>query len=306
MSARTIAVVAMAGAALAAAPAHAATATQRAAAYLESAQNADGGIGPAPGSGSTALTTVWSAFGLAAAGRAPDAVHRPGGASLADAVAVAAAAARQTGELERSALALRASGRPVAPDLVARLLERRRADGSFDGQVTWTAFGVLALRAAGRGPRDGAVRSATRFIARQQNRDGGFNFAGRGGRSGVDDTAAAVQGLVAGGRARRSATVRRAVRFLVGRQARDGGFPLQPGSASNAQSTSWAVQAFVAAGRDPRRVRRHGSRTPLGYLRSLQAADGSIRYSRTSVQTPVWVTAQALTALARRAFPVSP
>jgi len=34
--------------------------------------------------------------------------------------------------------------------------------------------------------------------------------------------------------------------------------------------------------------------------------DGSVRYSRTGAQTPVWVTAQALTGLARRPLPVAP
>ena len=48
------------------------------------------------------------------------------------------------------------------------------------------------------------------------------------------------------------------------------------------------------------------SRSPLGYLQSLVAPDGSVRYSRTSAQTPVWVTAQALTALARKPFPIAP
>jgi len=36
------------------------------------------------------------------------------------------------------------------------------------------------------------------------------------------------------------------------------------------------------------------------------APDGSVRYSPTSAQTPVWVTAQALTALAGQPFPVRP
>ena len=105
---------------------------------------------------------------------------------------------------------------------------------------------------------------------------------------------------------RRRGAAARAVRFLVRRQAPDGGFPLQPGDRSNAQSTAWAVQALVAAGRDPDRVRRGGSRSPLAYLRSLIGPDGSVRYSRTSRQTPVWVTAQALAALARRPLPVRP
>jgi hypothetical protein len=44
----------------------------------------------------------------------------------------------------------------------------------------------------------------------------------------------------------------------------------------------------------------------MAYLRSLVAADGSVRYSRTSTQAPVWVTAQALAAFARRTLPITP
>jgi energy-coupling factor transport system substrate-specific component len=62
----------------------------------------------------------------------------------------------------------------------------------------------------------------------------------------------------------------------------------------------------VAAGRDPDAVRRAGSRSPLAFLRSLTTPDGSVRYSRTSAQTPVWVTGQALAALQRRALPLAP
>src|SRR5207344_278229 len=91
---------------------------------------------------------------------------------------------------------------------------------------------------------------------------------------------------------------------LARRQNADGGLPLQPSGRSNAQSTVFAVQGLLAAGRDPERLHRRGARSPLAYLRSLQAADGSIRYSRTSAQTPVWVTAQALAALARRPLPL--
>src|SRR5205823_3770639 len=96
----------------------------------------------------------------------------------------------------------------------------------------------------------------------------------------------------------------RAVRYLLAQQNPDGGFPLTRGAQSNAQSTAWAIQGLLAAGRDPGRVRRRGSRSPLAYLRTLIAPDGSVRYSRTSSQTPVWVTAQALTALAREPLPV--
>ena len=53
-------------------------------------------------------------------------------------------------------------------------------------------------------------------------------------------------------------------------------------------------------------VRRQGSRSPLEYVESLLAPDGSVRYSRTGSQTPVWVTAQALTAIAGKPFPILP
>ena len=103
---------------------------------------------------------------------------------------------------------------------------------------------------------------------------------------------------------KRTTTVKRAAAFLVRRQNADGGFPLVPGGASNAQSTAWAIQGLLAAGRDPAKVRR--SRDPLAYLRSLTSPSGEVRYSRTSRQTPVWVTAQAVMALARKPLPLKP
>jgi len=281
------------------APAHEARAQsslQRSVSYLRAAQNKDGGFGPAKGSPSTPLHTAWAAMGLAAAGRAP---------SRATVAYIRRGAGRLTvaADLERTILALRAAGAP-ADDLVAKLLRKRGADGSFAKQVNVTAFAVFALRSAGRGTSDRIVSGAARWIAGQQNTDGGFSFDRRGGPSGIDDTAAALQALVAGGRSRTTSAVPKAVAYLRAQQRPDGGFPLSEGAASNAQSTAWAIQALIAAGRDPDRVRRDGSRSPLGYLRTLVTADGSVRYSRTSRQTPVWVTAQALTALARKPFPV--
>jgi energy-coupling factor transport system substrate-specific component len=247
-------------------------------------------------------------MGLSAAGRRPARIPRDR-TSVAGYLARSARAARGTGDVERTILGLVAWGlsprRSGGVDLVARLRTRDRRDGSFGGLVNLTAFGVLALRAAGDPSSGRTVRRGAAWIARQQNRDGGFGFSRRGAASGIDDSAAALQALVAVG-GRRSAAVRRAAAFIVRQQNRDGGMPLTPRGRSNAQSTAWAVQALVAAGRDPDRVRRGGSRTPLGYLRTLVGSDGAVRYSRTSRQTPVWVTAQALTALARRPFPIRP
>jgi hypothetical protein len=43
----------------------------------------------------------------------------------------------------------------------------------------------------------------------------------------------------------------------------------------------------------------------LGYLSSLIAPDGHVRYSRSTDQTPVWVTGQAAMALARKPLPLA-
>jgi len=311
-SAAAIVLVAAAAAAVSApAPAVADASADAAAAraslrYLVEAQNADGGWGGAPGQGSAQLYTGWTALGLAAAGRNPRDVGSP---SAVDFTRGRARELDDLGELARTILVFTASGaspRDVGGrDLLAELLRGRRPNGSFAGRVNTTAFAAMALRAAGRSPSSRPLRSAGRWLASQANRDGGFNFAGRGGPSGVDDTGGAIQGLVAAGR-RRTTTVRRAVAYLAGGQNADGGFPLVAGAGSNAQSTAFAVQGLLAAGRDPARVRRRGSRDPLAYLRSLTAPSGEVRYSRTSRQTPVWVTAQAVMALARKPLPLKP
>jgi energy-coupling factor transport system substrate-specific component len=213
------------------------------------------------------------------------------------------------GDLERTILALHACGVSVhslpGGDPVSRLLRFRSADGSFGHLSNLTAFAVFALRAAGYANADPTVRAAGTWLLRQQNGDGGFGFATRGGGSDVDDTAAALQAIVDSGRSHGSA-ITRALAFLVRAQNADGGYPQQTGGESNAQSTAWAIQGLIAGGRDPRRLTRGGSRSPVAFLATLLAPDGSVRYSRTGAQTPVWVTAQALTALAGRPLPIGP
>src|SRR5205807_1927289 len=98
-----------------------------------------------------------------------------------------------------------------------------------------TAFAVLAERAAGVPP---AARSL-RWLLRQQDSDGGFNFAIAPGQSDVDDTGAVLEALAGTGHHR---AIRRAVRFIRRQQNGNGGFPSSPGQSSNAQSTAFAVQ----------------------------------------------------------------
>jgi energy-coupling factor transport system substrate-specific component len=273
--------------------------------WLARAQNRDGGFGAGPGVSSSQLMTGWAALGLAAAGRNPLDVRR-GGRDPISAMRRTFSGVRDVGGIQRTILVLRSAGlNPRAfagRNLVREVLARQTRDGSIAGYVSYTSFGVLAWRASGVPRGDRNLRRATGWILRQQNADGGWNVSRRGRASGVDDTSYAIQALVAAGR-RSSRAVARGAAFLTRRQNSDGGFPIGSSGASNAQSTAYAVQGLVAAGR---RLPRRGGRTPLRFLATLTEPSGRVRYSRTSAQTPVWVTAQVLLAMARKPFPLRP
>jgi prenyltransferase/squalene oxidase-like repeat protein len=287
------------------------SAGSRASGYLQRAQNPDGGFVGAPGQSSSELYTAWAAIGLAAAGHQPRLLVR-GGHSVLDALRAGAGSLQGPGDLERTILALHACGASTRSlpggDPTARLLSYQSRDGSFEHLSNLTEFAILSLRAAGLPASSRQVRAATRWLAAQQEPDGGYGFgarpAGGAAASDVDDTGAAIQALVAAGV--RGRPVTRAKGYLLGAQNLDGGFPQQPGEGSNAQSTAWAVQGLDAAATNVSRVRHGGSVSPLAYLEGLMGASGSVRYSRTSSQTPVWVTAQALAALAGKPLPVAP
>ena len=290
-------------------PAHARTASlARELSFLISAQNANGGFGAARGQSSEELYTAWAAMGLAAAGRDPAYVGR-GGHTVLDALRAEASTLDGPGDDERTILALHACGvssfRVGGRNLLSELMRSRESNASFAGQVNLTAFAILALRAAGHSASFAPIRLAAGWIEHQQGADGGYGFGAGGSSSDVDDTGAVLQALAAAGARDRSA-VQAGASYLLRAQNRDGGFPEQPGGESNAQSSAWAIQGLIAAGRRPSSVRREGSRSPVAYLESMLTASGSIQYSRTSAQTPVWVTAQALVALAGRTFPVAP
>ena len=117
----------------------------------------------------------------------------------------------------------------------------------------------------------------------------------RGTAPDSNDTAVAVQALRAAGV--RGKPISRALAYLRKLQAPSGGFRLTAGREADAQSTAFAIQAFVAAGTKP-------SSKALTFLSRLRRPDGSFRYSRSYATTPVWVTAQVLPALLKKPFPL--
>ena len=280
-----------------AAPAAAAPA-DRAESWLAKTQNKDGGFGATKGQASSRLYTGWAALGMASAGHNPRDLHRRGGRSVAAYTKRDARSVTDIGEIERTVLVLGAAGLEPRDfggrDLIAAILAKRRGNGSIAGYVSYTAFGILALRSAGVSPGKRTVA----WLVGAQNDDGGFAVAPNS-TSDSDMTGATVQALAVVGRQRGAAT-RRAVGWLRLNQNDDGGYGQFKGRASNAQSTAYAVQGLLAAGAGGATLTR-----ALGYLRGLQHADGSVAYSATSNQTPVWVTAQALMAFERRPLPIA-
>jgi Prenyltransferase and squalene oxidase repeat len=258
----------------------AAAAAATPAAYLQGRQATDGGFSERGGSASPQLT-AWAALGLKAAGASP-------GQAL-DYLVAHESQLTETTDVELVAVAESALGRrPEA--LLARIRKLQRPNGRIGPTINSTVWGILALRQA----RERAPRPAVRFVLGRQTRSGGWGWSG-GGAPDSNDTAAAIQALRAAGV--RGKPIRRGLSYLKRLQNRDGGFELSPGRGSDSQSTAWAIQAFVA-GRKP------VPRGSIAYLRRMRRADGSFRYSARYVTTPVWVTAQVLPALARRAFPL--
>ncbi len=118
-----------------------------------------------------------------------------------------------------------------------------------------------------------------------------------GSPSTADGTGAAMQALSPDSKA-----VHRGISYLRQAQRPGGGFPLGGNGAVNTQSTAWAIQGILAAGGDPSSYRRGGASAPE-YLANQQEKNGHYRYSKSSDQTPIWVTAQVLVAAAGQVLP---
>ena len=250
------------------------------AAYLEARQQPSGGFAE-PGRAADPALTAWAVLGLRAAGRTP----------AGPAAYLADKPAPSTTDLALRILALDALGRDVDA-LVGRLQGLRRASGAIGPSVNSTVWAVLALRADARP----AGRRTVRWLLGQQRPSGGWGWA-TGGTADSNDTAAAVQALRAAGVGREARSIVRGLRYLRRLQNGDGGFELSSGRGSDSQSTAWAIQAFLATGRPP-------GTAAFAYLRRMQRANGSFRYSARYAITPTWVTAQVLPALTRKPFPL--
>jgi energy-coupling factor transport system substrate-specific component len=270
--------------------------TQAAVAWLEAAQNEDGGYGESVGAASGQEMTGWAMLGLEAAGINPLDVTTAGKSPVTF-LQEEIATVQSPGDLARTILALEGAG--VEPrefagrNLVAALLAKRRPDGSYEDWPNSTAYAVLALRSAGISN----VGDSLDWLREVQNEDGGWGDVA-GSPSNADGTGAVLQALSPS-----SKSAQRAVGYLRQAQQKGGGFRLGGNGALNTQSTAWAVEGLLAAGADPAQFKK-GGKSAYEYLESNQAGDGHYRYSSGSDQTPVWVTGQVLVAAAHKHLPL--
>jgi energy-coupling factor transport system substrate-specific component len=279
------------------APATAHAGAARAVGWLITQENSDGGYGSSPGSDSSPTTTAWVMLGLEAAGTNPLDVSNRGNTPV-DFLRSKAGGLSSSGDFSRTILALEGAG--IDPrsfggrDLVAALLKHRRGDGSYEGWPASTAFAVIALRSAGA---TGSLAQSQSWLGNVQNDDGGWGDV-PGAPSNADVTGAAMEAMPF------SQAADRALGYLRKHQRGGGGFATGGSGAVNTQSTAWAVQGMIAAGADPSSIQQ-GGKSGLDYIAGLQQSDGHYRYSASSDQTPIFVTAQAMVAAARESFPVA-
>ena len=248
--------------------------------FVQGRVQPDGGYAEPSGHSTVALTAT-AVLGVNAAGGQTSAATR--------AYLLAHESGLTPTELELVVMAEAVTG-GASDSAVGALRALVHANGIIGEALDSTYWGALALRQTGQ-PVPKATVTA---ILHGQARSGGFPWI-RGILPDTDDTSAAVEALAAAGV--RGRPVARALAFIRTRENKDGGFALQKAGSSNAQSTAWAIQAFIAAGSAP-------PAAAFRYLEKLRRADGSIRYSAQYATTPLWVSAQALPALRRRSFPL--
>ena len=272
--------------------------------YLHACQRGDGGFAEKTGSASSEALTAWAIVAIASAGEDPN-QWKVGSASPTDFLAKKSSSWRTTTDYARTTLAVVAAEKNPRSfggvDLIGKMRadeQDRGADGDQIGPyVNSHIWALIALESAGQTitPRE------IQWLVGQQNADGGWGWA-PGLASDTNDTAAALQALIGAGQSPTSAPVTQALAYLRARQLADGGFTYS-GTKSDADSTAWVIQALRAAGQPPEQQRKSG-KDPLTFLRSLQAADGSLRYSASSTANPLLVTVQSISALSGRTLPL--
>lgn len=279
----------------------------KAAAWLATKQEPDGGFGSGFSPGSDIGATADAVLALAAADEDPAAVKSARGRSPLDFFSqqLRLRKAIAPGQYAKMALAVRAAG--LDPRAFNRADLLKPIESAYDAQTGVIGDSVfvhcLGMLALARSDADVPAKAATTLESLQAN-SGGWAFTGQGAAD-VDTTALCAQALIAAGRSPKAGSVGDALRYLRSVQNADGGFPYQSpsdfGTDTNANSTALVAQTIVASGDQPESWGA-AKGNPLSALITLQRPSGAIAFQAATADENILATAGAVPALARQAF----
>lgn len=260
---------------------------------------ADGGYGSEGGAVETLLSIGANGYSAADWRLQPE-TPSLAGYFLSRAPAYSALGAAQAGKLAVGMVATGACWPRAAVQPSAYYDESRGAYATGAGPQAWAILGGAALS-------ETVPPKALHYLKSLAQPDGGWEWA-PGWGSDTNSTALALQALIATGEPLPSTLVTQGLAYLKSAQNADGGFPYDPdspsGTASDANSTAYVLQALRATGEDPTGGDwSNGQDNPVSFLLSLQRPDGSFEWQKGAGGSPL-ATQQAVVALLGQAFPL--
>jgi hypothetical protein len=279
----------------------------KAADWLATKIEADGGFGTGFSKGSDIGATADAILALTATGKTVADVKSKAGRSPLDFFAhqLRLRKAISAGQYAKMALAVKSANMDPRSFNGSDLIQGVRngyddATGVIGDSVFTHCLGILALAQAGEAIPERAITK----LESLQTTVGGWAFTGDAAAD-VDTTALCAQALIAGGRSASTGSVARAMGYLRSIQNADGGFPYQSpaqfGTDSNANSTALVAQAIVASGDQPESWAA-AKGNPLSALIVLQQPSGAIAYQGATPDENILGTAGAVPALYRKTF----
>lgn len=275
----------------------------KAATWLATKQERDGGFGNGFAPGSDLSATADAVIALAAADKTITQIKSATGRTPLDYLASQMTRRKlSTGQAAKIALAVQAAGQNPRRfgyrDLTRMIVAGYdQSTGVIGENVFAHSLALLALVNAGVKPPEKAIAK----LESLQDDTGGWAFMGSGAPD-VDTTGLAVQALIASGKSPKDTVIDKALSYLRSIQNKDGGFPYQSpsdyGTETNANSTGMVVQAIIAAGIEPESwAAANGN--PLSALIALQQPSGSIAYQASFPGDNAVATMGAIRALFR-------
>lgn len=290
-------------------------AARKGVAYLKKQIHEDGGYGSKDGA-STVIETSQVIIAFEAAGEDPLPKSKAGKSPIdylkinAKPLADSNTAIENTARIAQMIVALKAAGQDPSAFAGIDWLEvlskaRENATGWYGNYAINHIWAMLAIESCGKKVDDVSIE----WLIDNQEDNGGYALDKKGGMGADSNTTAlAIQALLGAGEKKTSQPVKKAIEFLKTQQNKDGGFPFvtpsQYGTESDCGSTAWVIQALIAANEDIEgKTWVKAAVTPMGFLMSLQNADGAFMYQKVVPEDSVYSTTQAIPALMTKPFP---